>query len=464
MSDATSENPSKEQEEKKEVVIYEDDEIKVLFWEGHSEKIITTFGDLISLANETRYFADTPLKKLGLSTIGFMAKRGNWFPKKSVLLASEKTLPIVSRYTKNIMYGGSMGGYAALKYSKLLQADVVISLCPQWSIDPIECNGNKSGYESYFEPSMTGMGIIKNDLAGKLFAFYDPRHSNDSFHMRNIRQLGFPIEVIHVPHSGHHITTVLAGTTPISELIEKAETGDLEGLKKAVSTARRASVKRAQMVIEKSSLRHPAMSGKLISKPLHLRKLGLQSATNVDNNILSKIDTEKYPEISLTILNRIIARNKCTIRAQFLSSLRKNIELKSYYCLSGKIKTHHETFVCYDLISAKLVHKPALEINTNSSIFKYVSPIRLTSGITTIAVMADDNAYICTLVNRESVQLKPTTEIIEHNEYITINEEDGNIRLKMPGVYACANKNGRIEVNRSSASHWENFRILQFSA
>ena len=46
----------------KETVIYEDEQIRVLFWKGSSDRVVITFGDLISLAKETRYFADTPLK------------------------------------------------------------------------------------------------------------------------------------------------------------------------------------------------------------------------------------------------------------------------------------------------------------------------------------------------------------------------------------------------------------------
>ena len=76
MSDVNPEKTNT-QEETNNIVIYEDEEIKVVFWDGNAEKIIITFGDIGSLANETRYFSDTPLKKLGLSTIGFMAKRAN---------------------------------------------------------------------------------------------------------------------------------------------------------------------------------------------------------------------------------------------------------------------------------------------------------------------------------------------------------------------------------------------------
>jgi hypothetical protein len=460
MSDATPEKSNREQQENNNLVIYEDDEIKVLFWDGNSEKIIITFGDIGSLANETRYFADTPLKKLGLSTIGFMAKRANWFPKQSMHLAAEKSFPIISKFKKTIAYGGSMGGYAALKYSNLLQADVVITLCPQWSIDPIECNGNRNGYESYFEPSMTGMGITKEDLAGNIFAFYDPRHWKDSFHMRGIQQLGHKIEAIHVPHSGHQIIPVLAGTKPMSEFITGAEAGDLDGLRTAVNQTRRSSSKRAQIVIEKSSLRHPSLSGKLISNPAHLSILDPQLLSKIDNNILSRIDTQEHQAISLTILGRIMARNKCSIRERLLSNLYRSIELNSPSWVIERIQTHHNTFICYDLASSKLVHRTESDINSQSKILKYVFPFRLTSEFTTTAIIIDGTIYICMPEKSGDLQLEvANAELQDIENYIVITKEAKKIRLKVFGNYVCANRRGGIEFDRPSASHWEAFSI-----
>jgi hypothetical protein len=48
MSDAQIVIANHDQEKIKEIVVFEDGEIKVLFWKGCSEKIIVTFGDLIS--------------------------------------------------------------------------------------------------------------------------------------------------------------------------------------------------------------------------------------------------------------------------------------------------------------------------------------------------------------------------------------------------------------------------------
>ncbi|WP_156322328.1 hypothetical protein [Pseudomonas sp. P1.8] len=68
--------------------------------------------------------------------------------------------------------------------------------------------------------------------------------------MRSIQQLGHKIEVIHIPHSGHQIIPILAGTKPISEFITMAETGDLDALRTAANRTRRSSTKRAQIAFE----------------------------------------------------------------------------------------------------------------------------------------------------------------------------------------------------------------------
>lgn len=356
-----------------------------------------------------------------------------------------------------------MGGYAALKYSNLLQADIVIALCPQWSIDPVECNGNKSGYEAYCEPSMSGMGIIKEDLSGKIFVFYDPRHLKDAFHVRSIQRIGYPVEVIHVPHSGHHITPVLAGTKAISEIIYNAELGDVNGLKTVASVARRSSVKRAQIVIERSSFRHPAMCGMLLTQSRHLIKLDPNTSSNVDNNILSKIDTQKHPEISLAVLKRIMARNGCADRAHLLSSLYRSVQLKTLNGLTDKIQTYHNTFVCYDLASGKLIHKSESEIKENPSIFKYVHPFRLVSGGVIAAIISGGDIYVFILEKPEMVQLKLLTpESQNHDKCVMITKEGSKVCLRVFGNYACANRRGRLEFNRSSASHWGNFEIIPY--
>ena len=457
--DAKPENPLS-MKDNKEVVIYEDKQIKVLFWRGNSDRIVVTFGDLISLAKETRYFADTPLKKLGLSSIGFMAKRGNWFPQQSMHLAAKKALPIISKYDKNVIYGGSMGGYAALKYSKLLKGNVVISLCPQWSIDPAQCEGFKTGYEKHFTQDLTGMGITKEDLAGNIFTFYDPGYAKDSFHIKKIKELGYPVHITHVPYSGHHVTTVLAGTKSISLLIDQAEHTDLQGLRSTASTVRRTSTKRAQIVIEKASTRHPLLAGRLINTPSHQEKLDSKTLSTSDSNILGSIDAAKHPEVALLVLHRIISRNKCPIRGQRLSALYQSIELKPLSYTLGTIQTHHSSYLCYDLSSGKLTHRSRDEINNKPTILTYAQALKLVSGTCTIGVIFENTPYLCIPDKSGNTQLIAITIDLEKPERsISIKEESGKIRLTHRGNYVCANRRGDLSFDKQSASHWETYRI-----
>lgn len=444
----------------KETIIYEDEQIRVLFWKCRSDRVVITFGDLITLAKETRYFADTPLKKLGLSTIGFMAKRGNWFPQSSMHLAAKVALPLINGYDSNVIYGGSMGGYAALKYSRLLKGKVIISLCPQWSIDPVECEGFETGYEKHFTPEMTGMGITKDDLAGNIFTFYDPAYAKDSFHLQKIKRLGYPLHIIHVPYSDHHVTTVLAGTQSMSELIDKAEQTDLQGLRRTSSIARRASAKRAQMIIEKASSRHPLLAGLLINTPSHQKKLDAKTFSSCDSTLLGNIDTTKHSEIALPILSRIISRNKCAIRGQRLKDLYQRIEMKPRSPQPGTIQTHHDSFLCYDLSSGKLTHKSRHEIDARPTTLTYALALKSPSGNSAIGILWDNTPYLCIPDKSGNTQLTATTFNIEHSEnHITIEEGAGVTRLRNNGNYVCANRRGDLAFDKQSASHWEAFRI-----
>ncbi len=128
------------------VIIYDDEEIRVMWSPGADDVVLVTFGDLAILARDTRFFAETPLKKLGTAAVGIMAKRGNWYPSEHIKKASRAILDKINGYKVRILYGGSMGGYGAIKFSCLLRATHVIALCTQWSIDPLECGGVEPGW------------------------------------------------------------------------------------------------------------------------------------------------------------------------------------------------------------------------------------------------------------------------------------------------------------------------------
>lgn len=65
-----------------------------------------------------------------------MPKQKSWFPQASMIELEKAISPILEGFKNIVGYGGSMGGYAAIKYSNLLNMNRVIAFVPQYSIDP----------------------------------------------------------------------------------------------------------------------------------------------------------------------------------------------------------------------------------------------------------------------------------------------------------------------------------------
>ncbi|MFT8946088.1 MAG: hypothetical protein ABF876_05845, partial [Acetobacter aceti] len=112
-------------------------------------------------------------KKLNLDTIGIVSKKRNWYRSKKSLELIEFAKNISDKKETIYTYGDSMGGYAALKYSKKLKASHSIALAPRWSLDIDEREGAASSYDAFFQPDMKGMGVRDEDFAENVYILYD---------------------------------------------------------------------------------------------------------------------------------------------------------------------------------------------------------------------------------------------------------------------------------------------------
>jgi hypothetical protein len=158
--------------------------IDVFFLDGASRYTLLTFAPLGLLSNGHRFWAETPARKLKLRTIGFIAKRQNWYPEHEMLALFKEIESLVGSSLPKILYGNSMGGYAALKYSKLFGAHTTIALGPQFSINPADVTTHDYRYAKFFDPAMhSDMAVKAGDLAGKIFVMADPKATEDAFHV-----------------------------------------------------------------------------------------------------------------------------------------------------------------------------------------------------------------------------------------------------------------------------------------
>ena len=222
-------------------ILFEDDELRVIWTSRGSECLVITFGNLQDLADDMEYFAKTPLEKLGYSSISFMNKRINWFPLANMRQAIASIASILNLHSQKILYGGSMGGYAAIKYSAALHATHVLAMCPQWSIDPQECSGWNPGWQEHFTPVLSGMGITPQDVAGQTYVLCDFHHELDKKHADQIAVLSPRIQLVNVPCVKHHVTTVMVGSNNLFQILQACLNDDRVAMHRVSRLARRRS-------------------------------------------------------------------------------------------------------------------------------------------------------------------------------------------------------------------------------
>ena len=244
------------------LIVFDDNELRAVWHQGTSDFLLVTFGDLISLADGSRFWADKAVRRLDLTCLGLMAKGPNWYPASSVqpaLMAVERRLEL---YSERVLYGSSMGGYAAVKYSQSFQATAVIALSPQWSIEESACDGIDPGWPTYFTPAMVGMEIQSKDVSGNVSLFVDRAFHPDGFHEERIRDAYPRAITIAMPHCRHEVAPLLAGTERLDQIIRAARRNDVARLR-AIAREARQTAQRRQKLLERAVRSMPRLATRI---------------------------------------------------------------------------------------------------------------------------------------------------------------------------------------------------------
>lgn len=245
------------------VVVFEDSQILVYYQAGTLDFLLVTFSDLIFPVGHRTFFAQVPAAKMSMPCLGLVAKKPNWYPANSVANALESIRDVLNGHANRVLYGGSMGGYAAVKYSALLGATQVLALCPQWSIDPAECPGVDPGWGEHFTRNMSGMGIRPADVAGSVYLFLDAYDRRDQFHAGKIQAAYPALSIFNVPWVGHNVTGTLSGTNNLFRLVNACIDNDHAVLYAIIRSARIARPKRRGKIVELAASRHPRLVSRI---------------------------------------------------------------------------------------------------------------------------------------------------------------------------------------------------------
>ncbi|MFC3902565.1 hypothetical protein SAMN05421749_103322 [Acinetobacter marinus] len=203
----------------RKTVIFEDDHIKVISHAGASDYVLITFGNLAQQAKSEKFPMQNLCEKLDLNCIAILPTAANWFPEQSMLLAIREIAQFIVKFDHKILYASSMGAYAAIKYSKLLNASIVYAFAPQYSIDPKVIDDKR--YNMYFNESLnTNMHLRNDDIVDNIYVFYDDFCKLDQDHINLMVKNNIKIQTILCRNGGHSVQNFLKGTDFYLSLID----------------------------------------------------------------------------------------------------------------------------------------------------------------------------------------------------------------------------------------------------
>ena len=201
-------------------IIFEDEQIRAIFLRGSSDELIFSFGDLITRAKGLSINAEKSLLKHDFNVIGIMPKQKSWFPESSMRQMFAEIEDLIAPFKTRIGYGGSMGGYAAIKYSNLLDLKRVVALVPQYSINPDDVEDPR--YNMFFHAELnTNMQIQPQDVSAEreYIVVYDPYCPEDRAQYVKLEQVLPHIHTLNLPFTGHDAIAVLASSELLHDFL-----------------------------------------------------------------------------------------------------------------------------------------------------------------------------------------------------------------------------------------------------
>lgn len=153
-----------------------------------------------------------------IDVIAFKCDNDDWFQSVTIELLEEINRIInLKGYSSVVAYGSSMGGYAAIQFSKYIGCNAVLALSPQYSIvDEFDCRWEKLSNKILWNHQISPESISKEC---KYVIAYDP-HDLDNAHAQLFEKL-IPAEnyvFLELPFAGHPVSSFLLESNQLKEL------------------------------------------------------------------------------------------------------------------------------------------------------------------------------------------------------------------------------------------------------
>lgn len=232
-------------------VLIDTDDFRVFYRKGRSDFVWVTFGYWGHTSERPwgNYFADS----FDYSMLGFIDKRSLWFAGMEDLIPDVRQ--ILNRYPLRLAMGVSMGGYAAIKFSRSLCLDIIYALVPQFSINPATISDHR--YRHNFRADVhADMDIHREEVAGQIYTLADPHYPFDMAQHALIETVAQPT-LIPSYYAGHLVAAGYRDKETMGKIVDALLAHDVATLKRVTLEGRKTSVERPLGTLCAAWANHP---------------------------------------------------------------------------------------------------------------------------------------------------------------------------------------------------------------
>ena len=398
-------------------IVFEDEHIRAIYLKGSSETLVLSFGDLITRAKGNSINAEKSLSKYQYSVLGIMPKQKSWFPQVSMMGVLDAVKEILASYARIVSYGGSMGGYAAIKYAKDFSVNRVVAMVPQYSINPLEVDDRR--YTDFYDAQVNAdMRIQVQDIVAscEYIIVYDPYFELDREHYEKIKPLIPHLHTLHLPYTGHDAIAVLANSALLHDFIQHP-------LDETYFYKQIRAVKKNSKFYYRSVIAH------LLGA--HNEALG-----NILKTIDLQLDSTFFDASLKQTITRVLLTNK-RVDEQDLQKLGISIHLP--FEARTQLQDNFGRILVFNIITQKLESYEQQVIDVNG---KYIIPLHVEhTGLATV-VVKKQTYLICMNDRRVTKLFKQDDELTSDMQPLILKKGAGFYSVSYKQLYLHCDEQG----------------------
>ncbi|MFT3727284.1 MAG: hypothetical protein QM759_05645 [Terricaulis sp.] len=247
--------------------VFEDEHIQAFYLPGRGDRFIISFAQMNYPLDGLSFWGSRPAQNLGYSALGFVGATPNWYPVSSVQAARVHLSELLAKYDTRLTIGSSMGGYAALKFGALFNAQASVAFAPQFTINRNDIPDSENRFRQYYDEEMhRDMKVTGDDVSVAPFILSDPRDLVDRRHVERIKAAAPAVREVPVVNVGHEAVRPFASTTLFRALVEAASAADHDALVRLAREVRKLPGGRSTGMIDHLASKRPRWALAILAK------------------------------------------------------------------------------------------------------------------------------------------------------------------------------------------------------